>query len=157
VKAQEPFEATLTRYRGLLFSVCRRYSSRGAPVEDLLQEVSIALWQQREKLQSITVMPQQAAWVWRVALSTCIDILRRTPELESLDDNYDTIDDRNSNIDTLHEQIALLGEPDQTIASLHLQGYNYEEIGQQVGLTANNISVKLVRIKERLRKQWNAQ
>ena len=150
MKAQEPFEATLTRYRGLLFSVCRRYSSRGAPVEDLLQEVSIALWQQREKLQSITV-------IWRVARSTCIDILRRTPELESLDDNYDTIDDRNSNIDTLHEQIALLGEPDQTIASLHLQGYNYEEIGQQVGLTANNISVKLVRIKERLRKQWNAQ
>lgn len=156
MKVQEPFEATLTRYRGLLFTVCRRYSSRGTPMEDLLQEVSIALWQRREKLESITLAPQQAAWVWRVARSTCIDILRRSPEYASLDENYDAVDDRNPELDALHEQIALLTEPDRTIANLHLQGYNYEEIGQQVGLTANNISVKLVRIKEKLRKQWNA-
>ena len=157
MKVQEPFEATLKRYRGLLFHVCRHYSGRGTSVEDLFQEVSIALWKKREQMDSITLAPQQAAWVWRVARSTCIDILRRTQTSESLDDNYDIEDEDRSLVEALHEQIAMLDEPERTIATMHLQGYNYEEIGKETGYTANNISVKLVRIKEKLRKLWNEQ
>ena len=141
----------MLRYRGLLFSVCRRYSRDGLTVDDLLQETTLALWSLREQLFSITLAPKQAAWIWRVARSTCIDLQRHTPPPSPLPDDYDTPDEDTTLHDTLHELINLLPEPDRTIVTMHLKGYEYKEIGQEVGMTKNNVGVRLMRIKERLR------
>lgn len=145
----------MLRYRGLLFSVCRRYSSNGLEVDDLLQETTLALWDLREQLFSITLAPKQAAWIWCVARSTCIDLLRHTPPPSSLPDDYDRPADDTTLHDTLHELITQLPEPDRTIVTMHLEGYEYKEIGQQVGMTKNNVGIRLMRIKEKLREQWN--
>ena len=83
---------------------------------------------------------------------TLIDCLRRLKETESLPEEYESVDEDRSLLRELHERIALLDEPDRSIVRLQLEGYNYEEIGQQVGMTEKNVSVRLVRIKEKLRK-----
>lgn len=145
----------MLRYRGLLFSVCRRYSSDGLDVDDLLQEATLRLWDLREKLFGITLAPKQAAWIWRVARSTCIDLQRRTPTPTPMPYGYDPPDEEPTLHRHLHELIALLPEPDRTIVTLHLEGYDYREIGQQVGMTKNNIGVRLMRIKEKLKQQWD--
>jgi RNA polymerase sigma-70 factor (ECF subfamily) len=90
-----------------------------------------------------------------VARSTCIDILRRTPETTPLPEGYDPPADDPALSQHLHHLIELLPDPDRTIVRMHTEGYNYEEIAQQTGLTANNISVRLVRIKEKLRQLWD--
>ena len=46
-------------------------------------------------------------------------------------------------------------EPDRTIVRMHLEGYEYKEIGARVGMTKNNIGIRLMRIKDKLREQWN--
>ena len=149
----------------MLYSICRRLSRRGADVEDLLQEVSLALWQNREKLMSIPAGPKQAAWVWRTAYNAAVDVLRRTKPTEPLSDHMEELDagsrrmsdesvqdySRKTQIEELYEQIELLGEPDKTIVKMQLQGYNYKEIGDATGMTEKNVSVRLVRVKERLR------
>ena len=145
----------MLRYRGLLFSVCRRYSGDGLEVGDLLQETMLTLWNQREKLFSITLAPKQAGWIWRVARSTCIDLQRRTPPPSPVPDDYDEPAPDNSLHDTLHELIALLPEPDHTIVTMHLEGYDYKEIGRKTGMTKNHVGIRLMRIKEKLREQWN--
>ncbi len=145
----------MLRYRGLLFSVCRRYSRDGLTVDDLLQETMLALWDLRHQLFSITLPPKQAAWVWRVARSTCIDLQRHTPPPQPVPEGYDTPVGDSSLHDTLHELIAQLPEPDRTIVTMHLEGYDYKEIGRQVGMTKNNIGVRLMRIKEKLKEQWD--
>lgn len=145
------FSELMLRYRGLLFSVCRRYGRRGVEVDDLLQETTMALWNLRDKLFSITIAPKQATWIWRVARNTCIDLLRHTPQSSSLPDDYDTPDEDTTLHDTLHELIAQLPEPDRTIVTLHLEGYEYKEIGREVGMTKNNVGIRLMRIKDKLR------
>lgn len=145
----------MLRYRGLLFSVCRRYSRDGLEVDDLLQETLIALWKLREKLLSIGPAPKQAVWIWRVARSTCSDLQRTTRVHDPLPENYDTPDDDPSLHDALHELISHLPEPDHTIVTMHLEGYNYKEIGQKTGLTKNNVGIRLLRIKEKLKEQWS--
>ena len=146
----------MLRYRGLLFSVCRRYSSAGLEVDDLLQETTLALWNLREQLFSITLAPRQAAWIWRVARSTCIDLRRkRSNNLTPLPDDYDAPAEDTTLHDALHELIAQLPEPDRTIVTMHLEGYEYKEIGRKVGMTKNNVGIRLVRIKEKLREQMN--
>ena len=150
------FNETLLRYRGLLFSVCRRYSRDGLTVDDLLQETMLALWNLREKMLDITPAPKQAAWIWRVARSTCIDLGRKKSNNPTpLPDDYDAPEEDTTLHDMLHELIAQLPEPDRSIVTLHLEGYDYKEIGRQVGMTKNNIGVRLMRIKEKLKEQWN--
>ena len=151
MRSQDPFEALLHRYRGLLFTLCQRHASRSVEVDDLLQEAAIALWRARERILPLPSV-QQAALVWKIARNAVIDDLRRTPMTDSLPDNYDTIADDKTLINELYEQIALLDEPDRTIVRMQLDGYNYKEIGEAVDMTEKNVSVRLVRIKDKLRK-----
>ena len=155
MKGQDTFVEVMLRYRGLLFSVCRRHQRDGLGVDDLLQEVQIELWNRREQLLTIGPAPRQAAWIWRVARSTCIDLLRRSPSPTPLPDDYDTPAEDTTLHDTLHELIAQLPEPDRTIVTMHLEGYDYTEIGKAVGMTKNNIGVRLMRIKEKLKQKWD--
>ncbi|MBR4715495.1 MAG: sigma-70 family RNA polymerase sigma factor [Bacteroidales bacterium] len=151
MKPKDPFEILLHRYNGLLFTLCRHFSRKGAEADDLLQDASVALWRDSERLLSLSAGPQQAALVWRISRNAMIDTIRRTRELDSLSDEYDReADDRNL-INELHERIELLDEPDRSIVKLQLEGYNYEEIAERTGLTVKNISVRLVRVKDKLR------
>ena len=90
-----------------------------------------------------------------MARNTCIDQQRHLPQPIPVDDNYDAPAEDTTLHDTLHELIAHLPEPDRTIVTMHLAGYEYKEIGQRVGMTKNNIGIRLMRIKEKLREQWN--
>ena len=142
----------MLRYRGLLFSVCRCYQRAGLTADDLLQEVTLRLWELREKLLSIESAPKQAVWLWRVARSTCIDLQRRSPYGRTLvyaplPKDYDRADEDTALLDTLHELIAHLPETNRIIVTMHL--------GNAVGMTKNNMGVRLMRIKERLKQQWN--
>lgn len=141
----------LHRNRGLIFSICRRYSKRGIGEDDLLQDVAVALWRNHEKLLALPKV-QQAALIWKIGRNAAIDTLRREKETVDLPEDYEKADEDRSLLRELRERIALLDEPDRTIVTLQLEGYNYEEIGEQVGITVKNVSVRLVRIKEKLRK-----
>ena len=52
------------------------------------------------------------------------------------------------------EMIDALHEPDRTIVKMHLEGYEYKEIGKHIGMQKNNVGVRLMRIKEKLKEQW---
>ena len=151
VKPQDPFEALLHHYRGLLFTLCSHFRHRGLDVDDLLQEATIALWRNRERLLALGSV-QQAALTWKVARNAVIDALRRTEDADALPEGYDEHYEDRSLMHELHEAIGRLEEPDRTIVRLQLEGYSYEEIGNQLGMTEKNVSVRLVRAKEKLRK-----
>ena len=144
----------LYRYRGMLFKLCRRYQRRGTTMEDLMQEVSVALWLNREPLFALSKGPRQAVLVWKIARNAIIDDLRRTPINEELPEGYDAKDDDRSKVQELRERIVLLPEPDRTLVTMQLEGYSYEEIAKALGMTVKNVSVKLVRIKDKIRKEW---
>ena len=51
----------------------------------------------------------------------------------------------------LHERINRLGVFDRAIIMLWLENMPYEEIGAIVGISAKNVGVRLVRIREQLK------
>ena len=156
MKGHKTFNELILRYSRLLYYVCNRYSRDGLTADDLLQETTIVLWQRREKLFSITSPPKQAAWIWRVARSRCIDLLRKNPQTQPLTKENDKPLEDNTLHDELIELIELLEEPDRTIAKMHLQGYEYKEIARATGMTKDNVGIRLMRIKEKLKTLWNA-
>ena len=52
----------------------------------------------------------------------------------------------------LYSRIQQLSVFDRAIILLWLEGMPYDEIGEIVGITAKNVSVRLVRIREALKK-----
>ena len=55
----------------------------------------------------------------------------------------------------LQSRISQLGLFDRAIILLWLENMSYDEIGTIVGISAKNVSVRLVRIKEQLKKMSN--
>lgn len=96
---------------------------------------------------------QQAALVWRISHNAVVSCLRSIENTESVPEGYDEEAEENPLVRELHEQIALLDEPDRSIVRLQLEGYSYEEIAEKTGLSEKNVSVRLVRIKNELRKR----
>ena len=54
-------------------------------------------------------------------------------------------------LNALYRAIADLSGIDKALVMLYLEDYSYAEIGDIMGITANNVAVKMNRIKTRLR------
>jgi len=61
-------------------------------------------------------------------------------------------DDDSRQVQQLNRRISQLGPFDRAIILLWLENMSYEEIGEIVGISTKNVSVRLFRIKERLKK-----
>ncbi len=152
MKTKDPFDELLHRYRGLLFTLCSHFRHRGLGTDDLIQEAAISLWRARDRLLALSG-PAQAALTWKVARNAVIDALRRIEDSVALPESYDEREEDNTLVDELHEVISHLDEPDRTIVTMKLEGYSYKEISSQLGLTEKNVSVRLVRVKDKLREE----
>lgn len=150
-KKTDSFEELLHRYRGMLFTLCSRFRHRGLDAEDLIQEATIALWRNRERLTALGSV-QQAALTWKIARNAVIDALRHIEDTEAIPEYHDEADEDRSMVQALHEHISQLDEPDRSIVRMQLEGYSYEEIAARLGMTEKNVSVRLVRTREKLKK-----
>ena len=61
-------------------------------------------------------------------------------------------DDDSRQIQQFNRRISQLGPFDRAIILLWLENMSYEEIGEIVGISTKNVSVRLFRIKEKLKK-----
>ena len=68
---------------------------------------------------------------------------------------FEDTDDETQQIRRLKRRINKLGIFDRAIILLWLENMTYEEIGAIVGISTKNVSVRLFRIKEQLKKMSN--
>ena len=145
----------IREHRSTIYTVCYMFSSDEAEVQDLFQEVLLNLWRGLEKF---AARSDERTWVYRVALNTCISADRkkkRQPKTLPLKTSFNLFADRDEDtrqIDQLHRRIGRLPLADRALVLLWLEELSYEEIGQIMGISAKNVSVRLYRIKEQLKK-----
>ena len=80
-----------------------------------------------------------------------VDTIPLTMDINLFDDS----DDDTKQVQLLKNRINKLGPFDRAIVLLWLENLSYDEIGNIVGITAKNVSVRLVRIKEQLKNMSN--
>ena len=154
---EQRFEQTLKEQKDTIFTVCYMFSKDEDEVNDLFHEVLINLWNGYEGFEHRSDI---RSWVYRVALNTCIsyDRKRRRTDAERLNMNINLFEDRDEDtrqVDMLHKRISKLQPFDRAIVLLWLENLSYEEIGQIVGITTKNVSVRLFRIREQLKNMSN--
>ena len=157
---EREFTQLVQRQKGAITSVCMMYADERTPVDDLVQESLINIWKGFDTFQGRSDIK---TWVIRVCINTCITMDRKRksrPQTNSIDETCRNIISEESADPTLHEarlkelysRIQQLSVFDRAIILLWLEGMPYDEIGEIVGITAKNVSVRLVRIREALKK-----
>jgi len=155
---ERQFAQTVREHKSTIYTVCYMFSKDADEVGDLFQEVLVNLWKGFDGFEHRSDIK---TWIYRVALNTCISLdrkkRRRSAEVRlTMDINlFEDRDEDTRQVDLLHKRISKLQPFDRAIVLLWLENLSYEEIGQIVGITAKNVSVRLFRIREQLKQMSN--
>lgn len=160
-KEQEKiFKLWLESYKGLIFRLTRAYASSVQDRDDLFQDILLQLW---SSIPNFKGNSQESTWVYRVALNTALvwrrgrkrrhKFKRCLIEIGSVDEPAGTKDDFSDNqevVDSLYVAIRQLSIIDSSIVLMHLDGLSYKQMAEVIGISENNIGVKLNRAKKHL-------
>lgn len=155
---ENEFNRIVKANKATIFTVCYLFSKEQDEVNDLFQETLINLWRGLDGFQGKCDVK---TWIWRVSLNTCLTYERKKKRRVdtvplTMDINLFTdTDDDTRQVQMLYRRINKLGPLDKAIVLLWLENLSYDEIGQIIGISTKNVSVKLVRIKEQLKKMSN--
>lgn len=151
---EQLFTDLVREHKATIYTVCYMFSKDREEIDDLFQDVLIRMWQGFDRFRGES---NPRTWIWRIALNTCINADRKKKRMGtrvplSIDiDPFEDTDDKSLQTRQLYGRINRLGLVDRSIVLLWLEGLSYDEIGDIIGTTAGNVSVKLVRIREQLR------
>ncbi|HXL58227.1 MAG TPA: RNA polymerase sigma factor [Chitinophagaceae bacterium] len=144
------------RHQNIIHKVCNLYMDNISEREDLFQEITLQAWNAYSSFRNESKF---STWLYRVALNTAISFYRkekRKPSFQStteLPEHADETDNTEEQIQAMYKAIASLTKIDKALIMLYLEDYNYEEIGNMLGITANNVAVKMNRIKTKLKEE----
>lgn len=153
---QQKFERIVKQEKSTVYSICLMFAADRFDADDMAQEALTNLWLGLPKFRDDS---SYHTWVYRVTLNTCISFDRKRKRKSAREINIDinpgilsdnTRVGQNSRL--LHRRIQMLEPFDRAIILLWLEDLPYEEIGAIVGISAKAVGVRLVRIREKLKK-----
>ncbi|MBR5038668.1 MAG: sigma-70 family RNA polymerase sigma factor [Prevotella sp.] len=149
------FTQLVREHKSTIYTVCYMFSHDDEEVNDLFQETLINMW---KGIDGFREESKISTWIYRVALNTCLlqerKKKRQVPKVPlTMDVNFFEDDSANATqVRQLHQRIGKLGLVDRALVMMWLEGMSYDEIGAVMGISAQNVGVKLFRIKETLKK-----
>ena len=154
---EREFTQLVQEQKSTIYTVCYMFARDKDEAADLFQDVLINLWKGIGKFRNDSEI---STWVYRVSLNTCISADRKKRKMPTtrLDMNIDLFDDDDTDsrqIQVLRQRIQRLQPLDRAIILLWLEQISYDEIGEIVGISAKNVSVRLTRIRVQLKNMSN--
>lgn len=153
---ENDFIRTVELHKGIIFKVCKMYCPLEDDCKDLYQDIVAQLWKAWNGFRGDAKI---STWIYRIALNTAISGFRkekRNPLKNSIDtDDVQIIQEdnraRKEDIEMLRLAISKLSDVEKAMVALYLDDIPYEEIASIMGITQNNVRVKMLRIREKLK------
>lgn len=147
----------LLPHAAIIIKICRAYTHTQEDFEDYYQEVCLQIWRSKDNFRG---QSEWSTWIYRISLNVCLTLLKKQKRkrqhlaLDHLPD--EAVEDSrafaNESLNVLYAAIRQLSEVDRAVILLYLEEKTYQEIAEIMGTNANNIGVRINRIKERLKK-----
>ncbi|MBC8034282.1 MAG: sigma-70 family RNA polymerase sigma factor [Chitinophagaceae bacterium] len=151
--SESAFLEQLRSNQGIIYKLVSLYAADSEDRKDLYQEIVLQAWKSWRGYRGDSKF---STWLYRVSLNTILTQKRKSAKADKKDsftelqDVRTTADDVNHDLKELQWAIRRLSETDRAIISMNLDGYDNSEIADIVGITNNNVAVKLHRIKQQL-------
>ena len=157
IAEEQKFISLINEHQGLIHKVCIMYENDRDVRNDLFQEIVLQLW---KSFSSFRGESKISTWMYRIALNTAISGYRKQTRLlktEDLREMHLNIsdaggDDPDENFQKLQWAIRQLSEIERAMIMMALEEIPYEEIAETIGITQNNVRVRMNRIREKLKK-----
>lgn len=156
---EKEFISLVEAHKRIIYKVCYMYASDRENLNDLYQEVVINLWKAFPRFRGEC---EASTWVYRIGLNTCISFFRKsksrpevvpiTVDLEAFADE----EDQTARLNELYRMINSLNQLERALILLWLEERSYQEIAEIIGISRNNVAVKLNRIREKLKAMSNS-
>ena len=147
---EKEFVQLVQQNAGIIHKVIHLYVDHPEDRRDLYQEVLLQAWKSYAGFKGEAAF---STWLYRISLNTVLTFRRRQRvPISELPNKLDLASEpaRHNSEDSelLWLAIKQLNEIDRVIITLHLDGYNNEEIAEVTGLNKNNTTVRLHRAKQ---------
>lgn len=153
------FTVIAASVRDRLYRLALRMVGDGGEAEDVVQEVLLSGWQDRQKIESLDNPP---AWLLRMTHNRAIDRLRSrkvrqnneraaAPTDQTLDTPYRRTESADT-LDHIHRLMQRLSVEQRTVLQLReVEGLSYREIADTTELSLEQVRVYLHRGRTKLR------
>lgn len=151
------YTGSILPHAAIIIKICRAYTNTQEDFEDYYQEVCLQIWRSRSRFNK---QCSWTTWIYRITLNVCLTYLKKQsntslrftsdplPE-QLIEDSQVEHDDT---VHSLYNAIHQLSEVDRALILLYLEQRTNIEIAEILGLSANNVGVRVARIKQRLNK-----
>jgi len=156
-KDKSEFIDRISKNRDIIHKICNVYCRQDCDQKDLSQEIIYQLWKSYGSFRNESAF---STWMYKVALNTAFQYIRyytRRPQAgenshNQMDMVYEPVSQSTDLVKVLYTLINQLKPFDKALLMLWLEKKSYAEISDIVGISEKNVSVKMVRIKESLKK-----
>jgi len=149
------YKTSILPYAAIIIKICRAYTNTQQDFEDYYQEVCLQIWRSKDNFKQ---QSEWSTWIYKLSLNVCLTYLKKAKNSqqhfvsdslpEELIADSQNLDEQS--IDQLYLAIRQLSEIDRGVILLYLEEKPYQEIAEIIGSNANNIGVRIKRIKQRL-------
>ncbi|MDH6343258.1 RNA polymerase sigma-70 factor (ECF subfamily) [Parabacteroides sp. PM6-13] len=156
---EKEFMALVESYKRVIYKVCYMYATDADHLNDLYQEVVINLWKAFPHFRGESKV---STWVYKIGLNTCVSFFRKSkgrPEVVPITvdlENLASEESKTAQIRELYGMTNRLNPMERALILLWLEEKSYQEIAEITGFSRNNVAVKLMRIKEKLKTMSNS-
>ncbi|AUP79879.1 RNA polymerase sigma factor [Flavivirga eckloniae] len=148
----EIFLKVIHQNQALIHKVCNIYRDTIEDKEDLFQEITYQLFRAYPKFEGRSKI---TTWMYRIALNTAMASFRKSKVIISKDKAIPEVPleegEESMNKERLFSAIRQLDDAEKALVSLYLEGMDYSEIADVIGITKNNVGVRLNRIKNKIK------
>ena len=151
---EKEFVTLIDTHQRILHKVANLYCDTPEARRDLVQEMMLQAWRSYGNYRAEAAF---GTWLYRLALNTAITSIKnesRRPDKYSMDhlpvrvDEVDT--DKEERLKLLNKAIKQLNDVEKALIALYLDELPYQDIAEILGISANNVGVKMSRVKEKL-------
>ena len=156
---EKEFITLVEEHKRIIYKVCYIYAADKENLNDLYQEVVINLWKAYPRFRGECTT---STWVYRLGLNTCISFFRKSksrPEVVPITLDLEAFteeEDKTASLRELYRMINCLGQLERALILLWLEERSYQEIADIIGISKNNVAVRLNRIREKLKTMSNS-
>lgn len=152
------YHISILPFAAIIIKICRAYTNSQEDFEDYYQEVCLQIWRSKDNFHD---QCKWSTWVYRISLNVCLTLLKKRKSNGRTYFTSDVLPDvistenrafEDEPLNQLYMAIKCLSEVDRAVILLYLDEKSYQEIADILDTNANNIGVRVNRIRERLKK-----
>ncbi len=155
------FTLLVDRYKDLVFTLALRMLKNREEAEEVSQDTFIKTYRSLHKFKGDSKF---STWIYKVAYNSCLDQIKKNKKLlnnveineftehqvKTMDNAFDALVEEERN-QLIQDCLQLLPSDDSFLLTLYyFEEQSLDEIANIVGLTANNVKVKIFRSRKKL-------